>query len=58
MIFDLVIKNGIIIDGSGAPAYRADIGIVEDYIAYIGTIENNGNSHFNSPKHIKYQYNK
>ena len=43
MIFDLVIKNGIIIDGSGAPAYRADIGIVEDYIAYIGTIENHDN---------------
>jgi N-acyl-D-amino-acid deacylase len=32
MRYDLIIKNGIIIDGSGAPPFKADIGIVGDTI--------------------------
>ncbi|MBT9133763.1 MAG: D-aminoacylase [Firmicutes bacterium] len=36
--FDLVIRNGRIIDGSGNPWYRADIGIRDGKIAYIGKI--------------------
>ena len=38
--FDVVIKNGTIIDGSGSQRYKADIGIVGDSIAEIGKIEN------------------
>lgn len=34
--FDIIIKNGLIYDGSGKPPYRADIGIVSDTIAAIG----------------------
>ena len=34
--FDLLIRNGRIIDGSGNPWFRADIGIVGDKIAAIG----------------------
>jgi N-acyl-D-aspartate/D-glutamate deacylase len=26
MAYDLVIKNGILIDGTGLPRYRADVG--------------------------------
>lgn len=39
-MFDVLIKNGIIIDGSGEPAYRADIGINEEKIAKIGQLQN------------------
>ncbi len=38
MQYDLVIKNGMVVDGSGAPAYPADIGIVGDKIASLGRI--------------------
>ncbi|MDW8083033.1 MAG: D-aminoacylase [Sulfolobales archaeon] len=37
--FDLVIKNGVIIDGSGSPLFRADVGIVGDSIRSIGDLE-------------------
>ncbi len=36
--FDLVIRGGEILDGTGAPAFRADLGIKGDAIAAIGAI--------------------
>ena len=36
--FDLIIKNGLIVDGSGGKPYKADIGIVDDLIYAIGEI--------------------
>jgi dihydroorotase/N-acyl-D-amino-acid deacylase len=36
--FDLVIRNGHIIDGSGSPWYSGDIGIVNGRIAQIGVL--------------------
>ncbi|RPH78326.1 MAG: hypothetical protein EHM88_16185 [Candidatus Rokuibacteriota bacterium] len=38
MAFDLVIKNGVVIDGSGLPRYRADVGVRNGRIASIGRI--------------------
>ena len=35
MAFDLVVKNGMIVDGSGLPRYRADIGVKDGKIAEI-----------------------
>ena len=36
--FDLVVRGGLVLDGTGLPAFRADIGIVGQRIAAIGAI--------------------
>ena len=36
--FDVLILNGRIVDGTGAPWYRGDVGIVGDRIAAIGSL--------------------
>lgn len=38
MAYDLVIKNGMVIDGSGLPRYRADVGVRHGRIVTIGRI--------------------
>ncbi|GMQ30295.1 D-aminoacylase [Algoriphagus confluentis] len=38
--FDVLIKNGQILDGSGNPSYIGDVGINADTIAAIGKLEN------------------
>ena len=38
MAYDLVIKNGVVIDGSGLPQYRADAGVKGGRSASIGRI--------------------
>jgi N-acyl-D-amino-acid deacylase len=43
MPYDLVIKNGTVIDGSGLPRYRADVGITRGRIASIGRIRERAN---------------
>ena len=35
--FDLVIRAGTIVDGSGGPSRQADVGIVGDRIVAVGT---------------------
>jgi N-acyl-D-amino-acid deacylase len=39
-MFDVLIKNGTVIDGTGEPMYRADIGINEEKISKIGQLQN------------------
>src|SRR5256885_16571824 len=41
MRYDLVIKNGTVIDGSGLPRYRADVGVNGGKITTIGRIREN-----------------
>lgn len=36
---DILIKNGRVVDGTGNPAYYADISIVGDKIDFIGRID-------------------
>ena len=38
MAYDLVVKNGMVIDGSGLPRYRADVGVRHGRIVTIGRI--------------------
>ena len=42
MTYDIVIRGGTIVDGSGAPRYQADIAIEGDRIASIGRIPEKG----------------
>lgn len=37
--YDLIIRNGNVYDGSGLPAYKADLGIRGDKIAFIGNLK-------------------
>jgi N-acyl-D-amino-acid deacylase len=37
--FDLLIRNGRVVDGTGNPWYRADVGIRDGRIAAIGRLE-------------------
>jgi N-acyl-D-amino-acid deacylase len=40
--YDLVIRNGTIVDGSGAPAYRGDVAITGDWIEAVGVVPGEG----------------
>src|SRR5581483_3069759 len=40
--FDVLITNGRIVDGSGAPWFRGDVGVVGDRIAAIGRLRGAG----------------
>ena len=39
---DTIIKNGLVIDGTGAPGRHADVGIAEGRIAAVGDLDSNG----------------
>jgi len=39
MAYDLVVKNGTVVDGSGGARYRADVGVKDGRIAAIGRID-------------------
>ncbi len=41
-MYDLVIRNGTVVDGTGMPRYRADVGVNGDRIAAIGRIRERG----------------
>lgn len=38
MHFDLIIRGGWVIDGSGGPAFRADVGVVGDQVKAVGPL--------------------
>jgi N-acyl-D-aspartate/D-glutamate deacylase len=38
-MFDVVIRGGDVVDGTGAPRRRADVGVQGDRVVEIGTIE-------------------
>ena len=39
MAFDLIVKNGMIVDGSGLPRFRGDVGVKDGKIAEIGRLD-------------------
>ena len=38
-MFDLVIRNGLIYDGKGNQPFQADLGILNEKIVEVGTID-------------------
>jgi N-acyl-D-amino-acid deacylase len=49
---DLIIRNGLVVDGSGAPAYRADVAIAGDTIVAVGRLRGRGQSDIDAEGHI------
>jgi N-acyl-D-amino-acid deacylase len=52
MQYDLIIRNGTIIDGSGMPRYRADIGIAAGKIASIGRLRDGAREVIDAEGHV------
>ncbi len=52
MSYDLVIRNGTVVDGSGFGAYRADVGVVGDTIAFVGRIRERGAEEIDAEGHV------
>ncbi len=50
--YDVVIRNGLVVDGSGLDAFRADVGIVGDRIATIGRIRERGRDDIDAEGHV------
>ena len=38
MMYDVVVRNGLVVDGTGAPGFRADVAVKDGKIAQIGEI--------------------
>ena len=50
--YDLVIRNGRIIDGTGAPGYAGDLAITAGRIAAIGQIDGTGRQEIDATSHL------
>ncbi|HEY6421396.1 MAG TPA: amidohydrolase family protein [Candidatus Binataceae bacterium] len=51
-MYDLIIRNGTIVDGSGMPRYKADVGIEGDRVAAIGKIRDSARETIDADGHI------
>ena len=52
MTYDVVIRNGTVVDGTGLAPYRADVGIVGGRIATIGRIREHGATDIDAEGHV------
>ncbi len=51
-MYDLIIRNGTIVDGSGMPRFRADVGIEGERIAAIGKIRASARETIDAEGHV------
>jgi N-acyl-D-amino-acid deacylase len=51
-MYDLVIRNGTVVDGSGLPRFRADVGIVDGRIAAVTRIRERGKEEIDATGHV------
>ncbi|MEO8695127.1 MAG: amidohydrolase family protein [Acidimicrobiales bacterium] len=52
MAFDVVIRNGWVVDGTGMPPYRADVGLRDGLIASVGRIREHGDRDIDAEGHV------
>lgn len=52
MAYDLVIKNGMVVDGSGGARYRGDVAIADGKIAKIGRVNEKGKQTIDAEGHV------
>jgi N-acyl-D-amino-acid deacylase len=52
MSYDLIIRNGTIVDGSGLPGFRADLGITGGRITCIGKLQDSANEVIDAEGHV------
>ncbi len=52
MTYDLVIRNGTVVDGSGLDSFRADVGVIGTRIATVGRIKERGREDIDADGHV------
>ncbi|MFZ0665652.1 MAG: amidohydrolase family protein, partial [Acidimicrobiales bacterium] len=52
MAYDLVIRNGTVVDGSGLGSFRADVALSGDRIAFVGRVRERGASEIDAEGHV------
>jgi N-acyl-D-amino-acid deacylase len=52
MTYDLVIRNGTIVDGTGWPRYRSDVAVSDGRIAEIGRVREKGTEEIDAEGHL------
>ena len=55
-MYDLVIRNGKIVDGSGQPSFLGDIAIQGDRIVKIGLVEESGSKEIDAEGNLVKQF--
>jgi N-acyl-D-amino-acid deacylase len=52
MALDLVVRNGVIVDGSGGEPYRGDVAIADGIITEIGVVDGHGRQEIDADGHV------
>lgn len=52
MSYEIVIRGGVVVDGSGSAPFRADVGVVNGRIAEVGRIDERGATELDAEGHV------